>query len=61
VPDGWLDGLRLAASDLDWSWGDGAEVTGTAEALSLALTGRKVALADLTGPGAKTLAVRAGR
>ena len=36
-------------------------MTGTAEALSLALTGRRVALADLSGPGATVLAVRAGQ
>ena len=33
-------GLRLRATDLDWQWGDGEEVTGTGEALLMALTGR---------------------
>jgi uncharacterized protein (TIGR03083 family) len=59
VPRGWLTGLRLAATDLSWSWGHGDEVAGTAEAL--ALTGRGAALADLTGPGAQVLAARASR
>ena len=61
VPDGRLTGLRLIATDLCWSWGEGAEVAGTGEALALALTGRAVALADVTGPGAELLAARAGR
>jgi len=61
VPAGWLDGLRLTATDLDWAWGEGAEVAGTGESLALALTGRLVALADLAGPGVAVLAGRAGR
>lgn len=53
-------GLRLRATDIDWSWGnaDGAEVNGPAQALLLALTGRASGLADLSGPGAATLAAR---
>lgn len=35
-----LDGVRLTATDLDWSWGDGRGVTGPAADLALTLTGR---------------------
>lgn len=52
-------GLRLVASDLDWSHGEGPEVCGPAEAILMAILGRKHALADLTGPGLETLASRA--
>jgi uncharacterized protein (TIGR03083 family) len=51
-------GLRLEATDLDWACGDGPLVRGTGEALLLALTGRPVALADLTGDGVPTLTDR---
>lgn len=44
-------GLRLTATDLDWTTGDGPEVRGPAEALLLAIAGRPAALDDLTGPG----------
>lgn len=58
VPRGRLKGLRLVATDLEWSHGDGEQVSGAGEALAIALTGRRVALADLDGPGAAVLAVR---
>lgn len=61
VPAGRLDGLALRASDQDWSWGEGAEVSGPSEALAMALSGRAVALADLDGPGVATLRERVGR
>ena len=51
-------GLRLRATDVDWTAGDGAEVSGPAAALILAITGRKPALADLTGDGVETLKTR---
>lgn len=50
-----IQGLRLVADDLDWSWGQGPEVHGSAEALILMLTGRPVRPEELTGPGAATL------
>jgi uncharacterized protein (TIGR03083 family) len=53
-----IDGLRLVATDIDWSTGDGAEVRGPIESLVMAMAGRKVALADLTGAGVDTLASR---
>ncbi|GAA5144065.1 maleylpyruvate isomerase family mycothiol-dependent enzyme [Nocardioides marinquilinus] len=50
-----LAGLRLVATDQDWAKGDGAELRGPSEALVMAVTGRTVALADLTGPGVDVL------
>ncbi|MFG2015898.1 maleylpyruvate isomerase family mycothiol-dependent enzyme [Actinomadura geliboluensis] len=49
--------LRLTATDADLSIGDGPEVSGTALSLLLAISGRAVALDDLDGPGASTLAM----
>lgn len=56
-----VSGLRLTAVDIDWSAGDGPEITGPAEPIILAITGRPEALADLTGPGLPALASRIGR
>jgi uncharacterized protein (TIGR03083 family) len=53
-----LAGLRFTASDLAWESGSGALVTGPAEALMMAMTGRPVALRELDGPGVRTLADR---
>jgi uncharacterized protein (TIGR03083 family) len=47
--------VRLRATDLDLSIGDGPDVDGPALALLLAVTGRRVALGDLDGPGLATL------
>lgn len=44
-------GLRLEATDVDWSWGDGPLVRGAGEALLMAMLGRADALDDLTGEG----------
>lgn len=44
--------LRLQATDTDWAVGEGAQVEGPIAALLLLLTGRRVALAQLSGPGA---------
>lgn len=49
-------GVRLVATDLDWSHGRGPEVRGTGEALLVAMAGRRDALKDLTGPGKEKLA-----
>jgi uncharacterized protein (TIGR03083 family) len=55
---GWLLGVkrsmkrfRYTATDVDWSAGDGPEVTGPAAALLMVLTGRPAALPQLSGPG----------
>jgi uncharacterized protein (TIGR03083 family) len=50
--------LRLRATDIDWSAGDGPEVSGPAEALIMAMAGRPDALDDLHGEGAEALAAR---
>ena len=51
-------GIRLTATDLDWSRGDGPEVTGPAEAILMALAGRRIALGELDGDGRDPLAAR---
>jgi uncharacterized protein (TIGR03083 family) len=51
-------GLRLRATDVDWTAGDGPEVSGPAASLILAMTGRSAALADLSGEGVDALASR---
>lgn len=53
-----IRGLRLRADDLDWAHGRGPEVTGSGEALLMAMAGRPAAIADLDGPGLPTLARR---
>ncbi|KUH80444.1 MULTISPECIES: maleylpyruvate isomerase family mycothiol-dependent enzyme [unclassified Mycobacterium] len=53
-----IRGLRLHATDVDWSHGHGAEVIGPGEALMMVMTGRRAALADLDGTGKSTLAQR---
>ncbi len=50
-----IRGLHLTATDLAWEHGDGLEVTGTAEALLMAMTGRRQAVDELSGPGKTTL------
>jgi uncharacterized protein (TIGR03083 family) len=51
-------GLTLTAADVDWTRGAGPEVKGPLGSIILALTGRKAALADLTGDGLATLSGR---
>jgi uncharacterized protein (TIGR03083 family) len=51
-------GLRVVASDLDWSYGDGEEVRGPASALGLSLFCRPARLGELTGPGSSLLRER---
>jgi uncharacterized protein (TIGR03083 family) len=53
-----IRGLHLRATDVGWEHGSGAEVSGSGEALLMAMTGRPAALAELTGPGLPTLAER---
>ncbi len=55
VPRRRLGGLSLRATDQDWSWGSGAEITGPSEALALAVSGRAVVLDDLSGSGVDLL------
>jgi hypothetical protein len=51
-----IEGLRLRATDTDWSHGDGPEVSGPIMSLVMAMTGREVT--DLAGDGVTTLASR---
>jgi uncharacterized protein (TIGR03083 family) len=53
-----IRGVRLCADDLNWSHGRGAEVTGRAEALLMAMAGRAAVLGELSGPGVPILASR---
>ncbi|WP_028922642.1 maleylpyruvate isomerase family mycothiol-dependent enzyme [Pseudonocardia acaciae] len=53
-------GLRLIATDLDWSHGNGPEVRGPGEALLMAAAGRRGVVEELAGPGQATLAGRIG-
>ena len=55
-----IRGLRLTAIDLDWTTGDGPEVTGPGEALLMALAGRGGITGELSGPGLPQLARRNG-
>jgi len=51
-------GVRLVATDLDWSHGSGPEVRGSGEALLMAMAGRRAALDELDGPGKAKFAQR---
>ena len=51
-------GLRLRATDADWSHGRGPEVTGPLLSLTLAMAGRSPAMDDLSGDGLDTLRSR---
>lgn len=53
-------GLRLVATDIDWSTGDGPDVSGPAEALLMSMAGRPQPLVELAGPGVETLRSRLG-
>ena len=51
-------GLRLVATDVDWSHGSGPEVSGPGEALLLAASGRPAGLPELDGEGVAVLRER---
>ncbi|MEJ3658460.1 maleylpyruvate isomerase family mycothiol-dependent enzyme [Actinomycetes bacterium KLBMP 9759] len=53
-----IRGLRLVATDMDWSSGDGPVVEGPAESLLMALAGRRGLEDELFGPGLPILAAR---
>jgi uncharacterized protein (TIGR03083 family) len=50
--------LRLVATDVEWSYGNGPEVVGSGQSLLLAMTGREAGLAGLTGEGLSSLQER---
>ncbi len=54
-----ISGLRLRATDVEWTHGEGPEVFGPLQSLILAMTGRKGSHADLAGEGLGVLANRA--
>jgi uncharacterized protein (TIGR03083 family) len=51
-------GLRLQATDIDWSWGDGPTILGPAESILMAVAGRRGTIAELSGPGLPILTSR---
>ncbi|MDX6298960.1 MAG: hypothetical protein QOF53_174, partial [Nocardioidaceae bacterium] len=51
-----LSGVRLQADDLDWSFGEGEPLHGSARSLLLVLCGRTVPAGLLSGPGAPRFA-----
>jgi len=53
-----ITGVQLRATDASWSHGTGPVVSGPLQSLVLAMTGRKGALADLSGDGVSILAGR---
>ena len=53
-----IAGLKLQATDTDWTTGDGPAVSGPMISLLLAMTGRKAAIADLSGEGVAQLLAR---
>lgn len=59
-PKRHVAGLRLVATDVAWSGGEGPVVEGPGEAIVLAAAGRKMALADVTGDGVALLKERLG-
>jgi len=54
-----IAGVTLRATDASWQIGSGPELAGPAIALLMAMTGRKVALDDLSGDGVAVLRQRA--
>ena len=53
------EGVRLVATDSDWSVGQGPEVRGPGEAILMTITGRRGVIDELSGPGVAVLANRA--
>lgn len=50
-----MRGLTWTASDVEWSFGSGPEVTGPAEALILLASGRRAPIDEVSGDGVATL------
>jgi uncharacterized protein (TIGR03083 family) len=53
-----IAGLRLRATDNEWTYGDGPEVSGPLVSLILGMTGRKGVYRDLEGAGVDTFRTR---
>lgn len=58
VPWRWTRGVRLVATDVDWSAGRGPEVTGPGEALVMVMAGRRGITPELSGEGQPVIAAR---
>lgn len=56
VPTDHIAGLRLEATDLDWSWGEGKVVSGPAEAILMGIN-RRDTRSELTGDGVASLPI----
>ncbi len=54
-------GVRLVATDLDWSFGSGPEARGPAESLLMVIAGRRGVVPELSGPGTAKLTERIER
>ena len=55
-----IRGVRVIATDIDWSGGAGREARGTGEAVLMVMGGRRSVAGELDGPGAERLARRLG-
>jgi hypothetical protein len=53
-----IAGLRMSATDFDWSTGHGPAVAGPLASLILVMAGRKAPLEDLRGDGMQTIQAR---
>ena len=53
-------GVKVVATDIDWSGGVGPEARGTAEAVLMVMGGRRGVARELSGPGADRLVKRLG-
>jgi uncharacterized protein (TIGR03083 family) len=53
-----IAGIRLVATDVDWSHGNGPEVSGPGRSILLTMTGRPAGLGALQGEGLATLSQR---
>jgi uncharacterized protein (TIGR03083 family) len=60
VPRRRLKGIRLHGTDIGRTWGEGAEITGPAASLMMAVSGRNAGLSTLEGPGVPILRRRLG-
>jgi uncharacterized protein (TIGR03083 family) len=58
VPRGRLRGIALYSTDIDRSWGTGAEIRGPAAQVMMAAAGRAEMLRTLDGPGVPVLRYR---
>ena len=58
ISKGLVDGLALTTTDDGWHHGTGAEVTGSAASMMLAISGRRSALDELSGGGVDLLRAR---